>query len=330
MANDRKDVELRIKGVDESGKAFETATKNVGKITTALKGQAAAAEAAADAAAGSYTEISKGLDAAVDNAVKARRAYDELAKSLAGNTEPTRKQVREFTALGNAAEAADKKVDQFRTRLQTAGAKFDSRMSIFEQVLGDDAARAKAEQGSLRLLTAIDEVQTAQARLTQLSAFRTVGADAEASAKKLGTFQSAANGLRASTDSLSSGLLSILDPARSARSSLAGLEGEVDRVSAVVGDASKPLYQYQDAINDLGRIQDQLLKQGAAVDAYKQQATTVGQAQAAFEAARADVVRYAQAIQQADAPNDALTANLRQAEAAFASTSRELESQRGR
>lgn len=327
---DTRDVNFRIRGTDQSGPAFKGAKKNIDEVTGALKGQAKAAEAAADAAAENYTAVNKALETAQEKAFNARKAFDAFSASLAGNVEPSRKQTREFESLGKAADRADKDVLKLQERLQKAEAGFNTKFSIFESVLGSEAERAKMERASLGLATTLEQAQAAQERLAKLNAFRQIGEDAEISAGRLRTFGAATAGVETATQGIASSLRAIIDPAGASRASLAGLEEEVTRVVAVIGNADKPVRNYQDALIDLGRIQSDLLRQGAAVEAYQQQKVAVEQATAAFHNAQDDVRRYADAIKTAEAPNEALVINLRQAEAALAASGHELDQQQAK
>lgn len=328
MANNGdKDVNLNIRANDESAAGFKSASRNVQGLTKDLKDNAKAAELAATAAAENYSATSKSLEEAQGKAVEARRAFDGFSKTLTGVGDPTRKQVKEFESLGHAAERADNLVGNLTGRLQKAEAQFNNKFSLFESILGDDAARLKAERGGHQLATAIEEAEQSQRRLAGLNAFRQIGEDAELSATRLRTFGGAASAVGGSTASLSASLRAIIDPAAEARSTLAGLEGEITRVTGIVGTADKPMRDYQAALLDLGRIQNDLMRQGAAVDAFRQQEAAVNAATTAFKKAQDDVLRYAAAIKAADAPSDALVANLRQAEAALSTTSRELDNE---
>lgn len=327
MADQNKDVNLRIRATDESPGVLKGTKKNIEGLTSALRDQAKAAESAADAAAENYVATGKALEAAQEKAFSARKAFDAFAKTLSGSNEPTRKQVREFESLGRAAERADKDVERITNRLQNAEKTFNTKFSLYESVLGTEQDRAKAERASLGFATVLEDAQEAQQRLARLDAFRQIGEDAEVSASRLRTFGGAANSVDGAAAGLANSLRSIIDPAGAARASLDGLESEVQRVVAVVGDADKPIREYQQSIYELGAIQSDILRQGAAVDQYQQQEVAVKAASRAFEEAQQDVLRYAAAIRASDAPNDALVANLRQAESALESSNRELESQ---
>lgn len=330
MADNNKDVNFRIRATDESAKGFKAAKKNIDSVTSSLTSQAKAAEAAASAAAEHYSATNKTLDTVQAKAFEARKAFDAFATSLAGAKDPTRSQVREFEKLGGAADRADKDVLKLQDRLKTAEAGFNSKFSLFESIIGSDADRIKAERASLGFATSLEQAEAAQQRLIRLNAFRKIGDDAEASAVRLRTFGSAASGIGAATSNIAGSLKSIIDPAGSARATLEGLETELTRVVAVIGNADKPVRNYQSALIDLGRIQSDLVRQGSAVDAYKEQQVAIEGATAAFRNAQDDVLRYAQAIRTADAPNEALAANLRQAEAALHSTSQELDLQQAK
>jgi len=331
MSNDnRRDVELRIRGVDQTGAASNSAAANVRKVTKALTDQEKAALAAAEASAELYSATSKQLKDAQDKAVSARKAYDDYANSLGKGVEPTRKQTREFESLGKAAERADKDVDRLTARLGKAETKFNATFGAFEKATGDRASRSASERGSLQLADAIEKALADQEKIAQLSAFRLVGAQAAASASSVERWSAESAEAASNSSKFASGLMAIIDPARNARSTLDGLEEEVKQLSTFIGNADRPIRDYQDAINDLGRAQGELVRQGAMIDNYRNQEAAVNRASAAFEAYRLDVLRAAEAVATSDEPNEELARALAQVEGNMTLAGRALDQERGK
>lgn len=157
-----------------------------------------------------------------------------------------------------------------------------------------------------------------------LTAFRQIGVTAEQNAQKIAASNAQAS---AAGDTVAARLLRIVDPAKAAGESLDTLTAEVNRLDAVVGAADQPLREYQDAIYDLGQAQRSILSQAKVIDDFRQQEAAVEAATRQVDAARAEVLQYAAAVQAADTPNRELVSSLRQAEAALAAENRELDNQ---
>lgn len=323
MADDRKNVELHITGKDDSGPAARSAAAGIGKVTEALNQQAVAARQATEASAATYNRTADDLYKAQEAALKARREFEAFYRQMEAVQEPTKGQQREFDALAKRADAADKKVNSLTASLARADEQF-RRTAAASSKASSDASYVKD------VTAAVGQAEEQQRRLAALTAFRATGTQAMEGAQGLNAFTAAGKQADTVADGLATSIRSIVDPSGAARASLAGLESEVSRVVGVVGNADKPIRDYQGAINDLGRIQSDLLRQAGDVDAYKRQQQAVERASAAYEAARVDVVRYAQAVSTADEPNDQLAASLVRAEANMATANRELDLQKTR
>lgn len=354
MADNRRDIELRIKANDQSEAGLKGVAANIGKVTSELDRQAKAALKAAEANAETYNAADKSLKKAQESALEARKAYEAFYDTLADVASPTNKQSREFDKLGRAADKADTEVAKLQRTLEKAEAGFTTGIAKYEAAQkaaverraaeqgslrfagaleegqGQEAARAAAERraaeiSSLKLSAAIEEAQRAQETAARLSVFRKTGDDALAAVPGLNAYTGATGAVSNAVEGLAGDLRTLIDPTGAARATLDGLEGEVTRLGAIIGEADKPIRDYQEAIYDLGAAQAQILKQAGFVDAYKQQKVVVDQAAAAYESARAEVVRYAETIRSADALNEELTNSLRQAEAALESTGAALD-----
>lgn len=349
MADNRRDIELRIKANDQSEAGLKGVATNIGKVTTELERQAKAALKAAEANAETYNSTDKALLRAQESAVEARKAYEAYYDALADVAAPTSKQAREFDKLGRAADKADNEVAKLQKTLEKADAGFTASIARYEaaqkqaverqvssrgslrfagaleegqaqEAARVEAQRRAAEQSSLKFAAAIEQAQRAQEDAARLSIFRQSGEDALSAVPGLNAYASATGQVSNAVEGLAADLRTLIDPTGAARATLDGLEGEVARLSGVIGNADKPIREYQEAIYDLGAAQSDILRQAGFVDAYKQQKIVVDQATVAYQEARSEVIRYAEAIRTADAPNEELTASLRQAEAALEAT----------
>lgn len=172
---------------------------------------------------------------------------------------------------------------------------------------------------------ALQEAEDQERRAAATSAFNKMGADAATAANGLRTYTAAAAAASGENSNFARTLQQIIDPAGAARATLSGLETELTRISASIGDGTQPIREYQNEINELGRVQQTILKQAGMVDSYEAQARAVKAAEAAHEEARAAVLAHAAAVRTADEPNEELAASLRQAEAGLEATSRALQ-----
>lgn len=172
---------------------------------------------------------------------------------------------------------------------------------------------------------AIKEAQAEEIRLKQLSSFRGMAANAEAGARDA----SAITGGVASgaVDSLRNSIQAIVDPAGRARDTLSGLEGEVERLTVEVGAADRPIREYQNAINDLGRVQRALVDKAELIDDFRKQKAAVDAATGSYNEARDTLLGYTNAAKSAAVPSEALAKNIRESENALAAAGRELENE---
>lgn len=363
-ANNRRDVEFIIRARDLSSRTFREVAGSVDGLTSSLDKQIAAAERgelSAQELRNAYRQLNEAgrallgqqglidyqrkvadsLELAEGKARGAREAHEALKTTLAGSETVTKAQERELAKLARAEETAEKRATTLRDSLDRQNEKLkqagiDTKnlageqrrlVQVAEQV-GDALGKTQgALDGYDANLRRVKQSQQELAKADDLAAFRQIGAAAEQNAQKVNQGRAAFDQYGEAADSVASRLRRIVDPSRAAGESLEGLAGEVARLDGVVGVADKPIREYQDAIYDLGQVQRSILSQASAIDNFRQQEAAVERASAAVERARADVVRYAQAVQTADEPNQELVRSLRQAEAALSAENRELDNQ---
>ncbi len=228
-----------------------------------------------------------------------------------------------INVLGGALDTYQANLRETRAS-EEAFAKSDA----FDRKIREVEGMARANLLLRQYTEALDAANAKEQQSAALTVFRQTGDDALIAARKLDDLAAAEIRVEAASDSMTAALRSIIDPAGQARATLAGLEAETARVINVVGDADKPIRDYQDAINDLGRIQTDVLRKGALVDSFAAQEKAVESVTIAYRDAYKDVQFYARAIQDAEEPNDALTNGLRRSEAALKSATTELEQEK--
>ncbi|MGH8074283.1 MAG: tape measure protein [Lysobacter sp.] len=160
------------------------------------------------------------------------------------------------------------------------------------------------------------------------AAFRAGGAQALAAARAT---SGPAVGSGAGVGGAAAGVQALLDPAKEAVATLDKLEQAVEQLDAEfkeltpdairagegmekLADQSKRLREAAAALKSQASIADELNKQNTALVASQQR----------FEAARQEVIEYAQAVERAEAPNDELAASLARAQANLKQTHAEL------
>lgn len=364
MAETRRDVEFIIRARDLGSRTFREVSGAVDGLTSSLDKQVEAAargELSASELRNSYRQlneagralisnqglidyyrrVSDNLELAQTKAQDARRAQEAYAASMAGVEEPTKKQTAELAKLTKAADAADKKAASLQGTLAAQAEKLE-RAGIDTQNLAATQRQLvqTAEQVSDALIktqAALDgyeanlrQVKAAQAEIADaksLAAFRQIGTAAKANAADVGQAADVLDSLADTSVSVASRLRQVISPVEAAGESIGTLVNEVNRLDAVVGAADQPIREYQDAIYELGQVQRSIMGQAKAIDGFRAQEEAVGRASRAVEAARADVIQYAAAVEGADAPNRELVSALRQAEAALATENRELDNQ---
>ena len=161
--------------------------------------------------------------------------------------------------------------------------------------------------------------------------FRATGSQALAAARAA---SGPAVGSGSGVAGAAAGVQALLDPAKEAVSTLDKLEKEIEQLDAEfkqltpealragdgmekLADQSRRLREAATALKGQAGLADELSRQNAALIVSQQR----------FEAARQEVIQYAQAVEKADAPNDELAASLQRAQNAMRQAHAELTKQ---
>lgn len=338
-----KELEASYKNLKDAGEAL-IRQQSLIDLYSKISAQLGEAKEKANAAATAHDNYKKSLEGNESVTRAQTRELNSLAKASDGAQ-------RKVDALAASQQAQGERLEQAgigvaelamtQERLVTTAREvgaaltatgtvidgFDQRVAKLvttqERLAADDAFnRQLVEARKLRDASsyinfwtkALEEADVAQKKASELTSFQKLGDDALASSGKLNDFADRAAATANQTSRLGASLQGIIDPSGRARTTLSGLEAEVARVSAEVGAGDKPIRDYQRAINDLGAAQSAILKQAGMIDAYRDQEVAVEAAGAAAADYQAELVRVANAVKTAKAPNEQLAAALKKAE----------------
>lgn len=193
-----------------------------------------------------------------------------------------------------------------------------------ERRMADDAAFQKKADDAAKLAKSADYVQwwadalnkadAAQERLKADNALRKTADDAEAAAKGYVTLANASDNLRPKTVSLRDAVNAIINPAENARSTLGGVEQEVNQLAASIAKIRGPVNDYKARMESLAQAQRALTQQAGLIDTFTRQNELLRAAKAEFAAARAQVAEYAAGLRQGGAAGEAFVKPLAEAQ----------------
>lgn len=262
--------------------------------------------ASATQAGQAATVLSTAMDGYARNAreaAQAERARREALKQSAAADAAAARAAEQAEAQKRAAIAATNKALQEQERQRNA-------------LLQAARAAATAGQREDAQATARD---TAAAEAARRAAQQAV-ADAQRIATQRGPVQPAVQDAGRS-------LRSLIDPAAQARSTLAGLERQLEATAAAVAAIDGPFKGYEATLGQVAAAQRRLVGIGDLVDRFRAQTAAVQASRQAFVQARGEVQSYEAQIRSAGAPSEALSRSLRTAQTNLANAAREFRAQ---
>lgn len=161
----------------------------------------------------------------------------------------------------------------------------------------------------------------------ELAAFRLLAAQTVATARGYNTLSDSTVKLATANSRAAASVNEIVNPTEQARTTLAGLEKQVEDTAKSIGKIAGPFKDYAQSVRELQAAQKSASSQAGSIDMYRNQVASVRAARAAFVEARADVLKYANAIRVSAAPSDELAVGSRKAQQALAASSREFQIQ---
>ena len=241
-----------------------------------------------------YLRGQRAIETYAEDVRSAREATAALAKE---QRDAARDADLFAAAEQRAAKAAEQRARDAQTFLvdrpaerrgQAAGA---SRADLEAQA----ALQRQRELADLR--RDIEERSAQSAREQSRDAgLRKTADDAEAAARSYTTLARASTNLRPKVVSLREAINSIIDPAGAARTSLVGVEKQVEDLSGALDPAKDSIREYQERIRELQAAQRAIAGQSALIDDFRKQTAALREQRAELSQARAQVAQYAAAV----------------------------------
>lgn len=263
--------------------------------------------------------IGKGQEAIAgyaDTVRKAREATAELARQQAllqrfeqGNEDDARLGRIQRQAEATAELARQQALLQ---RFQT-GNEDDARLGRQQEQARQKALLQRFQGGNEDDARLAQQQQQAQQALQ--ASLRKTADEAEASARSYTTLARASNNLRPRVVSLREAITGITDPAAAARTSLSGVEKQVEDLSGALNPAKNSIREYQERLRELQAAQKAISGQANLIDDFRKQTVALREQRIELQAARAQVAQYAAAVREGGAAAEQFTQPLAEAEA---------------
>jgi tape measure domain-containing protein len=260
--------------------------------------------------------IGKGQEAIAGYADTVRKAREQTA-TLGKQQRDAARDAELFAAAQERAErAAQQRAQDAQTFLVERPAE--------RQAAAAAAARADAEaQAQLQRQRALAELRrdieerSAQSAREQArdTGLRKTADDAEAAARGYTTLARASNNLRPRVVSLREAITGITDPATAARTSLSGVEKQIEELGGALDPAKNSIREYQERLRELQAAQKAISGQANLIDDFRKQTVALREQRAELQAARAQVAQYAAAVREGGAAAEQFTQPLAEAEA---------------
>lgn len=297
-------------------------------------------------------DLVRSQDAILDTGRKLSDAYDAQSQSIVTFGDNTRQAARSAKELEEAAkfDAAAKqaaqmvkngeytrfwteelnKAEQAQRDLADAAAKAERELAdaqAFEAKARDAQNLVKAGEYTRFWVTELEKLDVAERQLADNRALNDMADKAVAAARGYKTLGGATKSLVQNNRQLTSSLRDILDPTARVRSTLGGVEEEIDGMADAIKAIKGPVSDYQGQVKQLADAQKRLTSQASAIDAFDKQVAQLRAARTEYANNRAALLRYAEAMRSADAPTAEMQAELRRLQGALATSSQGLQTQ---
>nr|WPK30451.1 hypothetical protein SLP22_00051 [Salmonella phage BAU.Micro_SLP-22] len=271
LEDQRKKVELAVQKQQELQNQYNTTDKVTKKLETSLGRANAAVERA-----------NKAFDSAQSRVARTASELDRYGVSTTNLAQQQQAIVAGVGRVNSALERQDKIIQQVPSEVKRYNAAWDEAIATNNRM--DEATR----QAQLRM----EEQAYAQDKV--ITNLRRQANEALAAAKGYQTLaRVVATTTRGGNNGLASQLTEIVSPAAAARSSLAGLEKQVDSLARETAGAGKEITNAAQKLKDLQAAQQSAVGMAKLIDQFKQQVVAVRNARAAYQEARAEVRQLA-------------------------------------
>lgn len=267
----------------------------------------------------------------------AGKAADDFKAKMASAAEENRKLDADvaFEQQGRSAGLLQSQIDYL--------SQFENRVELLNQAKKEAAAQdvafnnalsaREAEDGARRtrelergIRDAFEEAKKAE----QVTAFRKIAEDANASLADVSRFGVSADEGTESATRFADAIRAIIDPAGASRSTVTGLAESVENASKVLEGSGGTLQEYNQALNELSAVYAGLNRIAQQIDGYKAQEQAAAAASAEFDRLRGEAQTLADELATTDEPTAELAEDLRRAEAAAESAGKAMQRQNQR
>lgn len=248
----------------------------------------------------------------MNDLVRSQDAILATGRQLSDSYDNQSKAIREFGDNTRQAARAAKELEET--------AKFDA-------VAKQAADMVKAGEYTRFWVTELEKLDVAERQLADNRALNDMADKAVAAARGYKTLGGATKSLVQNNRQLTSSLRDILDPTAQVRSTLGGVEEEIDGMADAIKAIKGPVSDYQGQVKQLADAQKRLASQASAIDAFDKQVAQLRAARTEYANNRAALLRYAEAMRSADAPTAEMQAELRRLQGALATSSQGLQTQ---
>lgn len=294
-----------------------------------LQAQVRELGAALDAAGGDSKSFAATQDAVRQAAVETARALRDAAaamdafkgKQASGQANiAAAKELQQFNSLAAGSGLPQAQINFISTlenrleALNLAIREDQASMAALNREIGDRAA-TDAAQRVRSMATAMDEADAAAARLKATTGFRQMAAEIEAGARDITRFGAQADTAAASGQRLADAVQAILNPTQAAASNLQTVNNILDQADAQLNGNKRRLSEYNQTLNDLQAASAGLTGIAKSIDDFKRQEAAVAASKREMDAAQAEVIKLARAMQTVETPTEQMAADLQKAEA---------------
>ena len=271
LEDQRKKVELAVQKQQELQNQYNSTDKVTKKLETSLGRANAAVERA-----------NKAFDSAQSRVARTAAELNRYGVSTTNLAQQQQAIVAGVGRVNYALERQDKIIQKVPGEVKRYNSAWDEAISINNRM--DESAR----QTRLRM----EEQAYAQDKI--ITSLRRQANEALAAAKGYQTLaRVVASVNRGGNNGLASQLTQIVSPAAAARSSLSGLEKQVDSLARETATAGKQITNAAQKLRDLQAAQQSAIGIARLIDQFRQQTVAVRNARASYQEARAEVRQLA-------------------------------------
>lgn len=281
--------QTKLDGAIAKQQALQKQYDSTDKVTKKLETSLGRANRAVERATASYDKAGQ----------RVTRAAAELDRYGISTSELAKTQQSIVTSVGRVNTVLEQQ-DNIIQKSPAAVKKYNAAWD--EAIATNNKMDAEARQTQLRMeeqAYAIDKV---------VNALRRQADEAIAAARgqqTLGRVVKATN-LSGADSGLANQLQAIVSPAQAARSTLAGLEKQVDSLATEIATAGKETQNAAQKLRDLQEAQRAAVGMAKLIDQFRQQTTAVRQTRAEYQTARREVLQLAQQMRSAQSDTDGL------------------------